>query len=446
MLRETREGRNDLFGGAAGPADGLKSSRRGFLGGTGLAAIGAAIGGAMPLSWSGEAIPAAAAQGSGAAPAPAAAPAAPKGPQYLKFPGKHEGLVLLGDRPLVAETPESLLDDDTTPIDKFYIRNNGQIPDEAKDPDAWKIAIDGEVNKPLTITLGELKKNYKAVTYRMVLECGGNGRSAFSPTARGNQWTNGGAGCAEWTGVRLADVLKTARLKPSAKYTAHYSSDLHLSGDASKPPLSRGVRVEKAMEPYTLLVWAMNGKPLPNIHGGPVRLVVPGWPGSASQKWLTKITLRDKEHDGPGMTEFSYRVPIKPMIPGDKGDPKNFKILESMPVRAIITSPANGAKLAAGTKELKLRGASWAGDFKVKAVDVSTDFGASWQRVKLEKQKNKFDWQRWTHSLKLPSDGYFEIWTRATDEKGVMQPHQAGFWNPQGYGGNAMHRIAVLVG
>ena len=172
----------------------------------------------------------------------------------------------------------------------------------------------------------------------MVLECGGNGRSAFSPPARGNQWTNGGAGCAEWTGVRLADVLKTAGLKSSAIYTAHYSSDLHLSGDASKPPISRGVRLEKAMEPHTLIVWGMNGQPLPNIHGGPVRLVVPGWAGSASQKWLTRITLRDKEHDGPGMTEFSYRVPIKPMIPGDKGDPKNFSILESMPVRSIITS------------------------------------------------------------------------------------------------------------
>jgi hypothetical protein len=139
-------------------------------------------------------------------------------------------------------------------------------------------------------------------------------------------------------------------------------------------------------------------------------------------------------------------VPIKPMIPGDKGDPKNFKILESMPVRAITTNPANGAKIAAGAKELKLRGAAWAGDLTVKAVDVSTDFGATWQRVKLEKPKNKYDWQRWTHTLKLPGDGYFEIWTRATDEKGVMQPHQAGFWNPQGYGGNAMHRIAVLVG
>src|SRR4029079_18893714 len=109
------------------------------------------------------------------------------------------------------------------------------------------------------------------------------------------------------------------RATPSPNYTALYWPSLLLSGDARKPSLSRGVRIEKAMEPYTVLVWAMNGQPLPNIHGGPLRLVVPGWPGSASQKWLTKIPLRDKEHDGPGMTEFSYRVAIKPMVPGDKG-------------------------------------------------------------------------------------------------------------------------------
>ena len=174
--------------------------------------MGAVIGGAMPFSNTpGGLIPAASAQGRAGPRRPAAA----KGPQYLKFPGKNEGLVVLGDRPLVAETPESLLDDDTTPIEKFYIRNNGQIPEETKEPDTWKITIDGEVNNKLEITLGELKAKYKAVTQRMVLECGGNGRAAFSPPARGNQWTNGGAGCAEWTGVRLADVLKTAGLKPS---------------------------------------------------------------------------------------------------------------------------------------------------------------------------------------------------------------------------------------
>jgi sulfite oxidase len=416
--------------------------RRGFLGGAGLAATAAAVGGAIPFAANmpGGMIPAAMAQEK------PAAGAAPKGPQPLKFPGKDPGLSVIGDRPLVAETPEPLLDDETTPFSKFFIRNNGQIPDPVKDPDSWKISIDGEVNKPLEISVGELKKRFKAQTRHYVLECGGNGRSFFTPPARGNQWTNGGASCGRWTGVPLADVLKAASPKSSAIYTAHYGSDLHLSGDAKRPTISRGVRMAKAMDPGTLIVWEMNGEALPNIHGGPVRLMVPGWVGSASQKWLNRITLRDKVHDGPGMTGFSYRLPNKPMIPGDKGDEKDTRIMESMPVRSILTNIANGAKLPAGTRELKLRGAAWAGDRSVSRVDVSTDFGATWTRANVGKPRNRWDWQRWNAAVKLPSDGYFEIWTRATDSAGVMQPHMAGFWNPQGYGGNPMHRVAVLVG
>jgi DMSO/TMAO reductase YedYZ molybdopterin-dependent catalytic subunit len=418
--------------------------RRGFLGSAGAVAMGAAVGGSIPFAANMPAgmIPAALAQ---PAAAPPAAPAK-KGPIQLDFPGKDKGLVVIGERPLVAETPEHLLDDDTTPFSKFYIRNNGQIPEAANEPDKWKITIDGEVNKTVEVTLGELKSKFKPQTRRMVLECGGNGRSFYSPPARGNQWTNGGAGCAEWTGVRLADVLKTAGVKPSGIYTAHYGADVHLSGDPKRVVLSRGVRIAKAMDPESMIVWAMNGQPLPNIHGGPVRLIIPGWAGSASQKWLNRIWIRDKEHDGPGMTGTSYRTTIKPMVPGDKADPKNFKILESMPVRSIITSPSNGTKLAAGTREVKLRGASWAGDLTVRQVDISTDFGATWTRASLQKPKNRYDWQRWTAAVKLPSDGYYEIWTRATDSRGAMQPHVAPFWNPSGYGGNPMHRVAVLVG
>lgn len=420
------------------------ATRRGFLGGAGLAAVGAAVGAPVVFSGSMPAgiIPAAMAQEAkkdGAA-------AAPKGPQLLQFPGKDPNLVLLGDKPLVAETPERLLDDNTTPTAKFFIRNNGQIPDAAKDADGWKLTIDGEVGKPLEIALGDLKRRFGAKTYRMVLECGGNGRSFFTPQARGNQWTNGGVGCAEWTGVPLADVLKAAGVKPSAVYTANFGIDAHLSGDPNRRTLSRGVPIKKALERHSLLVWAMNGKPLENIHGGPLRLIHPGWPGSTSHKWLSKITLRDKVHDGQGMLGASYRLAIKPMVPGAKADDSNFKILESMPVRSIVTSPANGAKLAAGTKDLKLRGAAWAGDYTVKAVDVSIDFGASWHRAKLSQPKNRYDWQRWTATLKLPSDGYYEVWSRATDSRGILQPHIAGAWNPQGYGGNPMHRIAVLVG
>jgi DMSO/TMAO reductase YedYZ molybdopterin-dependent catalytic subunit len=353
---------------------------------------------------------------------------------------------VLGEKPLVAETPESLLDDATTPNDKFYIRNNGQIPEQAKDANSWKITVDGEVNKKLELTIGELKSKFKPVTRRMVLECGGNGRSFFTPQARGNQWTNGGAGCAEWTGVRVADVLKAAGVKSSAVFSGHYGADPHLSGDASKPALSRGVPIKKLIDENNLIVWAMNGQPLPNIHGFPVRLVIPGWPGSVSAKWFNRIWVRDKYHDGPGMGETSYRVAIKPMIPGDKGDPKNMKILESMPVRSIITNPGNGAKLPAGTRELPLRGAAWAGDNIVEAVDISIDYGSSWRPAKITPPRNRYDWQRWAATVKLPSDGYYEVWVRATDNQRNRQPHITGNWNPQGYGGNAMHRVAVLVG
>jgi len=418
-------------------------SRRGFLGGAGLAAMSAAVGGPIVFAPSVPAglIPAAFAQE-----AKKEAPAAAPGPQKLSFPGKDGGLVVLGDKPLVAETPEQLLDDETTPTAKFFIRNNGQPPEPTGDPDAWKLTIDGEVNKPVEIALGELKKRVQPKTLRMVLECGGNGRSFFAPQARGNQWTNGGAGCAEWTGVPLGDVLRSAGVKASAVYTANYGSDTHLSGDPKLVPLSRGVPIRKAMEQHSLLVWAMNGKPLESIHGAPLRLVIPGWPGSASHKWLTKITLRDKVHDGPGMTGTSYRVAIKPMLPGGKADDANFKILESMPVRSIITSPANGTRLGAGTKELKLRGGAWAGDLDVQRVDVSIDFGATWQRAYLSPTRNRYDWRRWSMAVALPSDGYYEIWARATDMANKAQPHIAGNWNPQGYGANPMHRVAVLVG
>lgn len=423
------------------------SSRRGFLNSAGLAAMGAAVGGTIPFAPNMPAgfIPAALAQDSKTTtPSP---PPANKGPQKLQFPGKDPELVVLGDKPLVAETPESLLDDDTTPTKRFFIRNNGTPPEAGKNVgDKWEIKIEGEVTKPLKLSVGELKARFKPKTLRMVLECGGNGRSFFTPEARGNQWTNGGAGCAEWTGVSLREVLLAAGLKPSAKFTAHYGADVHLSGDAKKETLSRGAPLKKMMEEEVLLVYAMNNEPLPNIHGGPIRLVVPGWPGSLSQKWLWRIWVRDKEHDGQGMLGTSYRVAIKPMVPGGKADDKNFRILESMPVRSIITNPPNGAKLAVGTRSMKLRGAAWAGDNRVDKVEVSIDFGATWKRVETIRPKNRFDWTRWTGSVNFPSDGYYEVWAKATDNKGVSQPHVAGNWNPQGYGGNPMHRIAVLVG
>ena len=413
--------------------------RRGFLTRAGLAGAGAVVVMRPDVVLAQDAKPAAA----DAKPSEASKPVKPA---PFPYEGKDAGLTGLGDRPLVAETPAHLLDDDTTPVSKFFIRMNGQIPDPTTDADGWKIMIDGEVEAPLEISLKDLKERFSPKTFRMVLECGGNGRSFFQPPARGNQWTNGGAGCAEWTGVPLAEVLKAVKVKSSAKYTAHYGADPHLSGDAKKDSLSRGMPVAKAMDEHNLLVFAMNGEPLPNVHGGPLRLVVPGWPGSLSHKWLKKITLRDMEHDGQGMTGHSYRLPETPMVPGSKGDNVKFRILESMPVRAVTTSPANGARMPAGAHVLKLRGAAWGGDVPVERVDVTIDGGQTWVPAKLAPLKNRYDWNRWTAEIKLPSDGYYEIFARATDAEGKTQPTLATNWNPQGYGGNAQHRIAILVG
>jgi DMSO/TMAO reductase YedYZ molybdopterin-dependent catalytic subunit len=410
-------------------------SRRGFLGGAGLAGMTAAVGGvAIPFAASmpGGLIPAAMAQTADA-------------PEPFDFPGKSPGLVSLGDRPLVAETPEHMLDDETTPYENFFIRNNGTPPEPPADPDAWVVTIDGFVDTPLELTLGELKSRFEHHTRHTVLECGGNGRAFFNPPGRGNQWTNGGASCGEWTGAKLSDVLRAAGIRPEAIYTAHFGADIHLSGDLDREVISRGVRLEKAMADECMVVWGMNGGPLPDIHGGPVRLLIPGWPGSASHKWLRKITLRDVEHDGPGMTGTSYRMPIRPMIPGSDPDPDNFAIMESMPLRSIITNPANGTVLPAGTRSLALRGAAWNGDVGVKAVHLSTDFGQTWQAATLADPRNAYDWRRWTAEVSLPLDGYYEVWVRATDDNDLMQPHVAANWNPQGYGGNPMHRIAVLV-
>ncbi len=357
-----------------------------------------------------------------------------------------DGLSLLGDVPLVAETPEELLDDETTPITRFFVRNNGLLPEPAADADGWTFTVDGEVERPLTLSLADLKSRFPHKTFRMVLECGGNGRSFFEPKAEGNPWTNGGVGCAEWTGVSLGDVLREAGLKDSAVFTGHFGADPDKHGSHDHQAMSRGVPIAKALEEHTLLVWAMNGETLPFIHGGPLRLVVPGWPGSLSQKWLKRIWIRDREHDGPGMTGLSYRLPVRPLAPGADGRDVENRIIESMPVRSIVTAPADGSRYPAGMRSIVVRGAAWAGDDAVARVEVTLDGGATWSEAAMTPTRNRYDWTRWQVSLPLPGDGFYEIFARATDSTGRAQPFRAANWNPNGYGCNVMHRVAVTVG
>lgn len=420
-------------------ADALVWGRRGALKGGALAAMGAALGASIPFA---DRMPA------GVLPAALAQPASGggDGPQTLQMEGKAP-LIIQGERPLVAETPEHLLDDAVTPADKFFIRNNGQIPEPITgDPRGWKIRIDGEVDAPIELTLGELESRFPVVTRQLQMECGGNGRAFFHPQTRGNQWGNGAISNAEWTGVRLRDVLQAAGLKESGRYTGHFGADPHLSGATDRAAISRGMRIAKAMDEDTLIAFRMNGQPIPHIHGAPVRLIVPGWPGSLSQKWLTRIAVLPEPHTGQGMGGTSYRVPVRPIVPGSSNDGRDFADMESMPVRSILSSIAHGTRLPAGTRELELRGAAWAGDKTVSAVHASVDYGATWVPMEVAAPANSHAWQRWSGKVALPSDGYYEVWYRATDSDGRMQPHAAANWNPQGYGANPVSRVAILVG
>src|SRR5918996_4468753 len=409
-----------VFGRLAGPG------RRGFLKGAGLATMSAVLGASIPFHRNMPAglIPAALAEGL----------------KDFVIEGK-DGLVVLNDRPMNAETPAHLLDDPVTPTARHFIRNNGVPPANADAAD-WKLTIDGEVEKPLELTIDDLRNDFEVVTLQLQLECAGNGRAGFNPPASGNQWTVGAVGCAEWTGVRYADVLKAAGLRQSAVYTGHYGADEHLSGDPEKEAISRGVPIEKALDPYNLIAFEMNGEPIHPMNGAPLRAVVPGWPGSASQKWLTRISVREKQHDGAKMTGDSYRVPRYPVAPGTEVPEADFVIIESMPVKSIITFPATNGQIAGGATEV--RGHAWAGDRKVSALDVSIDFGATWQAADLAEPINPYAWQQWQTEVTFPEPGYYEVWARATDDQGVMQPFAIA-WNPKGYLNNSLHRIALTV-
>jgi DMSO/TMAO reductase YedYZ molybdopterin-dependent catalytic subunit len=362
--------------------------------------------------------------------------------------GKNPEMIILSDKPWNVEAPMHLLDDAVTPIENMFVRNNGLPPEEAINPATWTLTINGEsVKKTKTYKISDLKKRFKNYTYQLVLECGGNGRSGYQPQTSGNQWGQGGVHCAEWTGVRLKDILADVGLKDDAVYIGYYGKDVHLSHDPSKVAISRGVPMRKALEDETLIAWAVNHQDIPLIHGCPLRLVIGGWPASTSGKWLHTISVRNIVHDGPKMEPHSYQMPIFPIEPGQElaSTAENYRIIESLPVKSIITYPKTGAMFNAGTK-LSLRGHAWAGDLKVNEVHTSIDYGASWQKTALQPAKNRLAWQHWSADIDFPQKGYYEVWVRATDENGIMQPMLIPQWNPGGYLNNACQRIAVKVG
>ncbi len=310
------------------------------------------------------------------------------------LPGKSDQMNVLNDRPINAETPAHLLDPSITPRDLFFVRNNG-IPPDKIDVDNWTLTIKGEsVKQKKVYTLPELQSRFNETTLSITLECGGNGRSEFNPPAKGNQWTTGAVGCAEWTGIRLKDVLNDVGINSDAIYIGYYGADTHLSGDPSRHSISRGVPIKKALEPESLIAWKMNGEDLPLLNGYPLRLVFGGYPASCSGKWLNRLVIRNQIHDGNKMGGQSYRVPCNTVAPGTKVPDEDMCIIEDMPVKSIITYPKTGAVITFGQK-LPIRGHAWTSANLIQSVEYSIDFGKNWKESGRARPTTKAVRSRW---------------------------------------------------
>ncbi|HEA23246.1 hypothetical protein LCGC14_1542650 [marine sediment metagenome] len=365
-------------------------------------------------------------------------------PDPFKLFDKNKEMVVLNDKPWNIEAQAHLLNDKVTPNSAMFIRNNGLIP-ENLDASGWTLTIDGEsAAQQKSYTIQQLKSKFKTYTYQLTLECGGNGRSEFDPPAKGNQWTIGAISCAEWTGFRLRDILEDVGIKPDAVYIGYHAADIHLSQNPDKEPISRGAPMAKALQDETLLAFQMNGEDIPLAHGFPLRLVAGGWPASVSGKWINRISIRNIVHDGAKMGGDSYRVPCKPVAPGEEVKDEDMCIIESMPVKSLITYPKSGAVLKDG-ESLNIQGHAWAGELDVQKMEYSINFGATWTDCAIEKPINRLAWQHFSAEIKFPQKGYYEVWARATDADGTAQPMLLPGWNPKGYLNNACHRIAVKI-
>lgn len=341
--------------------------------------------------------------------------------------------------PFNAEPPRTALAGHrTTSPDAFYVRNHGPIP--GIDPAAWRLTVDGLVRHRLELSLEQLRERFDEVEVTATLQCAGNRRAGLIDVRDipgEAPWGPGATATARWSGARLADVLDHAGLRPGAAHVAFAAPDVSPLADPPQP-YGGSVPTGKALGPEVLLAWAMDGRPLPRIHGAPLRVIVPGWIGARSVKWLTRVTAR-AEPSGNYFQATAYRVLPAEADPGRAG-PGDGISLGPIALNCDILSPDDGAHLPPGPTQIT--GYALAGDDRTVArVDVSLDGGRSWAQADLDAGHDPWMWQHWRTTVNLPG-GEVEVTARAWDSTGAAQPESpAHLWNPKGYVNNSWARI-----
>jgi len=350
--------------------------------------------------------------------------------------GTHVRLIPRSARPVDFETPVDLLDSFITPTEAFFVRGHMTAP--AVDASSWQLTVDGEGRASRTFSVAELRA-LPAVSVTATLECAGNGRAFFDPPVAGIQWRKGAVGTSRWTGARLRDVIGAVGSSAAASYVWMYGGDRPLG---TQPPFVRQVSWAKAMDADTIVAYEMDGQPIPLLHGAPLRVIVPGWEGAYSVKWLQRLTLASKEHDGFWVAS-AYRYPKSRVMPGATVAAGDQAPLMGLAVKSLITRPFESAVVMPGPVEIA--GFAWAGESRIARVDVSIDGGASWTAARLTGPVHKYAWRRFEHRAVLRERGVFTVLSRATTDRGETQPIVPR-WNPAGYLWNAPDRIDVTVG
>lgn len=343
---------------------------------------------------------------------------------------------------LIFETPLEVLGRYwITPNDDFFVLSRQRIEVSEAEKSRWEIRVAGEVDRPLRLAITELRNSatFSRVQLDAYIQCAGYGRLFFEPPVEDvPSWGRGAIGNAVWEGVRLSDVLRQAGLRPSARHVAFAGRD----SAQMDPPYIKSIPLEKAMEPHTLLAFRMNGVDIPVVHGGPLRLLVPGWAGTYSLKWLQGIEVLTRPWEGFWMSR-AYQIPRFPIEPGSQTRTFQSVPITEITVNSMITKPLE-KDLVPADRTAVVEGLAWSGRGEVDKVEVSTDGGRGWRLAKLDMPNDQFAWQRWRLPWE-PTYGTHDIIARAHDASGAIQPLRQDNWNPDGYGWHVAPSVHVKV-